>query len=79
MLGIHRNPNLAHQLCVVSPGDWAEFLDSHLPANFKSAGKSQNGPHTKIPTEALGFERQQVTVYGKWLNDTPQAARKKAS
>lgn len=29
--------------------------------------------------EALGFERQQVTVYGKWLNDTPQAARKKAS
>ena len=29
--------------------------------------------------EALGFERQQVTVYGKWLNDTAQAARKKAS
>jgi len=29
--------------------------------------------------EALGFERQQVTVYGKWLKVPPEAERKKAS
>nr|WP_321358941.1 GNAT family N-acetyltransferase [uncultured Hyphomonas sp.] len=29
--------------------------------------------------EALGFERQQVTVYGKWLKTPPEAERKKAS
>jgi hypothetical protein len=29
--------------------------------------------------EALGFERQQVTVYGKWLKPLPETQRKKVS
>ena len=29
--------------------------------------------------EALGFERQEVTVYGKWLKPLPETERKKAS
>jgi len=29
--------------------------------------------------EALGFERQQVTVYGKWLKSPPEASARKAS
>jgi len=29
--------------------------------------------------EALGFERQEVTVYGKWLKAPPEAERKRAS
>jgi len=29
--------------------------------------------------EALGFERQQVSVYGKWLKPLPETAQKRAS
>ena len=29
--------------------------------------------------EALGFKRQQVTVYGKWLKSPPEASARKAS
>ncbi|MCA8892138.1 MAG: GNAT family acetyltransferase [Hyphomonas sp.] len=29
--------------------------------------------------EALGFERQQVTVFGKWIKDSPKAEQKQAS
>ena len=29
--------------------------------------------------EALGFERQEVTVYGKWLKDVPETQVRKVS
>jgi hypothetical protein len=39
----------------------------------------EGNEHAEKFYEALGFERQQVTVYGKWLKPLPETAQKRAS